>query len=143
MELGITKLGGKAHNVFFNVEAPVGPMCPNRLEDVMLVQYLFRKIGQAHIPADQPELAKKFAAQMPSGKFDMSTAECILGFQKYFGGIADGRISVARGAAYGNGTYTIWKMNFWVRSSFNRVSPRIHDFPDCPPLLKSMIPVLL
>jgi len=143
MELALTKFGGKAHNVFFNVEAPVGPKCINKSEDVMLVQYLFRKLGQARVPAANPALVQKMAGINPSGQFDQTTAECILGFQKHFGSIADGRVSVANGASYGGGAYTIWRMNFFVRSSFAGVWPRLHDFPDCPPMLKTLLPLLL
>src|SRR5262245_35158898 len=107
MELGITTINGKSNTVFFNVNAPVGPNCPNQMDDVMLVQFLFKKLAEANIPANGPELVKKMSAVTPNGTFDQATAESILGFQKHFGGVADGRISVARGASYGNGAFTI------------------------------------
>jgi hypothetical protein len=96
MDIGVTKLGGRGN---FNVQAPVGPRCVNSMEDVMLVQYLLKKLGQAGVPANGPALVQKMAAISPTGTFDQATADCILGFQKHFGGIADGRISVAQGAS--------------------------------------------
>src|SRR5262245_30009877 len=144
MDLGLSNArGGKSAFVFFNVQAPVGPCCPNTLDDVLLVQYLFRKLGQANIPANNSAFATQMSSIDPTGTFDQATADCILGFQKHFGGIADGCIRVAKGAWYRKGTFTIWKLNFWVRNMFSNIWPRIHDFTDCPPLLKSLVPMLL
>src|SRR5262245_59900408 len=110
MEMALSVIGSKSGFIFFNVSAAVGPNCPNQLDDVMLVQYFLRKLGQAAIPANNPQLVSKMVSIMPTGNIEQQTIECILAFQKHFGGIADGKINSARGVSYGSGTYTIWKL---------------------------------
>ena len=45
------KVGGRTSlPVLYNIERAVGPVCPNRREDVMLVQYMLRAFFSATMP---------------------------------------------------------------------------------------------
>ncbi|MCI0639306.1 MAG: peptidoglycan-binding protein [Gemmataceae bacterium] len=138
---------GKKACLFFNVDAHVGPNCQNKMDDVMLVQYLMRKLAEAGIPADNPAVRTTMSDVSPTGQFDATTGEGIRAFQEYmrgkFGGVVDGRVSPAKGPSYGNGVYTIYNLNCWMRGAFANVWPRLQDLGDCPGLLKNVIPMML
>ena len=134
-------LSGGNRGVVFNVDAPVGPGCPNKFEDVLLVQFLLKNMGDLFItPEDRRE---RFDKVTTSGSCDKATTDGILNAQEMFrdqtwGTIVDGKISVARGLSYGstNLHWTIVDLNLCVRAQdINRMWPCLGDFNYCPPLL--------
>lgn len=143
MDIALARMGGKNMGVFFNVEHPVGPNCPNVPEDVMLVQYLLRKLGQAMFPGDDPGLQARFSAVQATGDFDAATADSILRFQKRFTAVADGRVSPAKGISFGKGLYTIYELNYWMKDMYHGIWPRLQDLKDCPSYISMMMEFLL
>lgn len=144
MELALTMFGKVPSGVYFNVQAHVGQNKFNLFEDVMLVQYLFKKLAEAGVPPGNAELRTEMAAVKVTGAFDDATRDAILAFQKDRGYTPDGVVSPAKnGGGYGSGMYTIWLMNAFVRDSFPKVWPRLQDFADCPPTIKANVQVSL
>lgn len=144
MELALTMFGKVPAGVYFNVQAHVGANKFNLFEDVLLVQYFFRKLAEAGAPPGNAELRDTMAAVQATGIFDDLTKNAIVAFQKDRGYAPDGVISPAKnGGSYGSGAYTIWLMNGFVRSSFPMVWPRIQDFADCPPMIKANVQSVL
>ena len=133
--------------VFFNVESRVEKGVAASTEDVLLVQFLLRKIGDSALAMDTD---KKEAMRNvdPTGVCDDDTVNGITAFQrtiqqKFPGTIVDGKVSPARGYSYGRGVFTIVHMQVTIRRLFPKVWPRLHDFKDCPPILQARIPVVL
>lgn len=142
--------------LFFNVEWSVGKGGQNATEDVLLVQFLLRLIGEI-VPAGGPEGEKDLQIMrsvLCSGTCDQKTIDGIMAFQrdmrrKISSTIVDGRVSSANGYHYGSGVFTIVAMNGFIRENVPKVNgaptiwPRLQDFKDCPPALKTKISTLL
>lgn len=138
MEIGVTQTNNDlASQIFFNVSQAVGQGKSNLTEDVLLVQYFFRRMAASNVPTGPPELNAKMAAVQVTGVFDDLTKAAILEFQKRAGWTVDGIISPGKGGSYGYGVYTIWNMNSVVRGTIRNIWPRIQDLPDCPGVVKA------
>ena len=73
---------------------------------------------------------------------DRATIDAIRAFQED-ARVVDGRVSVARGFAYGGGLWTISLLNQILKSNFPNLWPRIQDFSDCPAELKVRVAALI
>ena len=138
-------------SLFFNVDTSVGNQGANsNPEDILLVQFLVRKVGETTGIGSgvTPERKARMSMVVPTGAIDPVTIDGIKAVQESMrelvaGTKVDGRVSVARNFAYGSGSYTIVSLNATVRKHFPRLWPRLHDFPDCPSLLKVRVPDVL
>ena len=126
---------------FYNVDSPVGAGSPNLPDDVALVRYLLRRIGEA------PDNTVAALAHLPIGTtYGPDLPVAILAFQQEVrrrGGncATDSKVNPAKGIGHGvtsaiTGTqYTIAHMN----STFRRRYPQQHDDiasdPRCPAIL--------
>ncbi|HVK09602.1 MAG TPA: hypothetical protein VM597_12565 [Gemmataceae bacterium] len=134
-------------SMFFNVDTSVGEGGSNASpEDILLVQFLVRKVGETVPPGAGVTLDRKARMmRVPqTGVKDPLTADGIRAVQesmrdKVPSTKVDGRVSVARGYKYGGGAFTIVSLNATVRAHFPRVWPRLQDFPDCPGLLRMRV----
>jgi hypothetical protein len=133
--------------VFFNVDGVVGaaPAANNR-EDVMLVQFILKSIGEK--PQDQmtPDEKAVFQAVNVTGVCDAATINAIKLVQRKKhsvnpGIVVDGRVSPARGGSYsyGGGVWTIAIINDLMQDKNTDVWPRIDLMPGCPPEVRSMV----
>ncbi len=134
--------------LYFNVEAPVGQGGANgSREDILLVQFLLRKVGDASVelPPHQRERMRNVA---PTGVCDPETIDGIRAAQEVIrdknpGNVVDGKVSSARTYQYGRGIYTIVSLQVTVRRKFPKEWPRLDEFPDCPPELKKRVAAVL
>lgn len=133
--------------MYLNVDTKVQKGAAASVEDVLLVQFLLRKIGDSALPMDTD---KKEAMRNvdPTGVCDDDTVNGITAFQRTIqqklpGTIVDGKVSSAHGYSYGRGVYTIVHLQVTLRRLFPKVWPRLQDFPDCPPVLKKRIAEVL
>src|SRR5262245_39916937 len=107
--------------VFFNIDASVGEKGANSsLEDILLVQFLLRKAGEAAGPVVAPDKKEVMLNVAPTGICDPETIQGIKAFQETMreripGTIVDKRVSPARGYQYGRGVFTIVSLNVTVR----------------------------
>src|SRR5262245_19751088 len=137
--------------IFFNIDASVGKNGSNgNSDDVLLVQFLLKKNGEL-VPGVTPEgaQANEVMKKVPlTGQIDQATIDGITAFQaarkrEYPGTIVDGRVSPATQYMYGGHFFTIAAMNGYIRKFAPQVWPRLHDFSDCPAILKVKIPQIL
>ena len=127
--------------VFFNVDAAVGPApAPNLPEDVMLVQFMIRLIG------DNPGgigtgATETFRQVNPTGIMDPQTLAAIKAIQTLEKKPADGRVSTAIGYKYGAVFYTIVDLNFSIRdrAKFFPTWPNLDRIGGCPPMLQMAV----
>jgi hypothetical protein len=129
--------------VFFNIDAHVGPGCPNKEIDVMLVQFLLKTMGSVPLPGSNlpTDLKGRMTQVRCDGKCDAYTCALILDYQKFLkteqpGIVADGKVSPSSGGVgYGTGPYTICTLNRNVKSRFMTLWPILGQMPNCPALL--------
>ena len=125
--------------IFLNVDSNVGRNLSAEPEDVLLVQFMLRKVGEVGstaFSADQLALLR----QVPlSGKVDNTTHDAIITWQTVGGDQVDGVISVARGYMWGPKRWTIAQMNATINNRFHDIYPNIDRIPGCPaPLAKAV-----
>ena len=134
--------------MFFNVDQSVGHLGANaRQEDILLVQFMIRKIAEVSPAAPTPEgqQRKLRALLVPlSGVCDEATIDGIRAWQEANqknnpGTVVDGLVNPARGYSYGPGFWTIVKLNASMRFYFRNVWPRLQDLPGCPPALAQRV----
>jgi hypothetical protein len=126
--------------MFFNVDSHVGPGCPNKLHDVMFVQFCFRTIGKVTLAGSTtpPDLRARMAVIRLDGTCDAHTSAIILDWQKYRkqskpGVTADGKVSPSSGGTnYGSGVYSIAELNMSLKRRFPDVWPMLGKMPECP-----------
>jgi hypothetical protein len=130
--------------MLFNVDAVVGNRGTNLPEDVYLVQFLLRKVGQ-RVPATRGvNRTPRYLAVPLSGRCDAATIDGIRASQEDMretmpGTVVDGRISPARSLYYGGGVWTIVALNGFIRAHCPEAWPRLQDFDDCPGPLKEAV----
>ncbi len=120
--------------IFFNVDGAVGANAPNaNADDVMLVQFLLRLIGDNPSGAASP-VTPTLKKVNPTGKMDQDTIAGITAIQTLAGLTPDGRVSVAKHYQYGTKFYTIVDLNFSIRSraKFNPTWPNLDKIAGCP-----------
>ena len=129
----------------FNVDSHVGPGCPNKIEDVLLVQFFLSETAGLAI---EPVLKSKLTKVPKSGTCDSATIDGIRAFQQSFhdrnpAQVVDGIVSPAKGASYGGGAWTIVLLNVNVRDANSGAWPRLQDYIGCPPILAARTQELL
>jgi hypothetical protein len=131
----------RALPVYFDVSDRVGLNCPNRRDDVMLVQYLLKKTYQASPPGRwQPVIPP--GGMRVDGRFGYLDLYLILHYQLESGlsgrgGYIDGIISPTRGqfTTSQHVQYTIIYLNLGLQAFFPQVHDDPRSDPDFPPHL--------
>ena len=128
---------------FYNLESAVGPGCPNRRSDVMLVQFFLHQIYGHPSKINKPAGPK---IQI-NGIFDGTTATWIKHYQNDLKGqgkpiFADGRVDRAKGEQYSFSSisktgYTITFMNFGHCERFRQEHNHLERHPLVPGELRS------
>ncbi|BDC53010.1 hypothetical protein F183_A53250 [Bryobacterales bacterium F-183] len=136
---------GDNKRFFWNLDGNVGPGCPNKIEDVQLVQLGF------HCKANNPKYpitpASKaiYSAVVPgapyTGGYNDPLSIAIRQFQKERGGPQDGRVSVISGSGMISD-----KLGFMMVALNNNISdcitnnwPFIDRHSQCPGALKAVV----
>ncbi len=143
-QLVVTKPSFPDLPVYFNVDREVGASpAANLTEDVLLVQFMFKVIGDSPQPGWPPGLLPAIKAVKVTGVIDTATVNAIRTLQSLDGPgtVADGRVSPTKGdgISYGSGFWTIAKLNNSVQRRFLDVWPRIDKIPGCPAGLKALV----
>jgi hypothetical protein len=139
-------LGPKDH-LIFNVDAPVG--LGSAGEDVFLVQFLIRSMAESSPASISPEIIARMKNVPLNGFADDDTVDGIMAVQERMqaknpGTIVDGRVSPARGEAYGPKEFwTIVTLNSTVRKNNLEKWPRLHEMKDCPDAVKNKVLVIV
>jgi hypothetical protein len=134
--------------LYFNVDTSVGQGGANSSrEDILLVQFLLRKVGDAspEVPPHRREVMRNVD---PTGVCDADTIAGIRAAQevmreRFPSTVVDGKVSTARTYEYGRGVYTIVSLQVTLRRKFPKEWPRLDEFADCPPELKTRVPKIL
>ena len=127
--------------LFLNVDASVGENAQNSsTEDVMLVQYLLRMLGE-HPAGRAHEIVPALLKVVPTGMMDADTIAAIRAMQSLTveGGRGDGKVSPAKDYSYGNNYYMICHLNAVARNRHKDLYPNLDHLPDCPPALREAI----
>ncbi len=135
--VGLASVGDETQ-LYYTVDAAVGPGCPNRRDDVLLVQYflraIFQGVGEAH---SEPIVA--------SGVADGATFQGILGFQNFgrnrgWNIATDGRVDAPAGrqnwGPASGAPYTIFYLNVGFAIARPNDWPDVGRAADCPPELR-------
>jgi hypothetical protein len=137
--------------VFFNVNGVVGAApASNKREDVLLVQFAFKVIGDNPIPGTGAVLLAAAKAVAVTGTIRLGfpvdpTINAIRVLQQDSktvnpGTVVDGRVSPAKaGYDYGAGVFTIVDLNNSLQLRHVDIWPRIDKIPGCPNELKQMV----
>lgn len=126
---------------YWNVDAHVGPGCPNKVDDVQLVQFGYWCMGNNSKTPGSPADRALFAAVVPGAIYTGSPSDpltlAIKRHQAMRGGTQDSRISPMQA----NQGY-----NWMISALSNNISnylatqwPRIDRHAKCPPALKPVI----
>jgi len=129
---------------FYNVDDAVGPGCPNKRTDIMLVQFFLHEI---YNHPSQKQNRPPGADIEISGDFDATTAQWILHFQNQVKRIgraifADGRVDHAKGEQYTRSSisqtqYTITHLNISYARRFRPQHNHLEKHPRVPGELKA------
>ena len=126
---------------YWTVETHVGPGCPNKVDDVQLVQFCYSCLAANPKTPVTPADRAIFAAVVPGAPYTGSQADpltiAIKLHQKQRGGTQDGRISPAQQTI----TYE-WMILSLSNNTSNYVGqiwPRIDLHPKCPATLKAIV----
>lgn len=133
----------------FNIDANVGVNCPNKLDDVQLVQFGYFAKGQA--PDTSPTLKALCAKVVPGAPYTGAPNDpltlVIKAHQAERGGTQDGHVSVLppNGATLsydGKHSFMILVLNNNMLDITKNDYPRIDKHPSCPSVLKQRVRML-
>ena len=128
---------------FWNIDANVGPGCPNKIEDVHLVQlaYASAAMNPALAPAERAVYAQVVVGAPYMGGANDPLTIAIRTHQKSRGGTQDGHVSpIGPSGSYGPMSYMLIPLNNNIRNSVsNPCWPRIDQHPKCSPILKEAV----
>jgi hypothetical protein len=130
--------GSTGPRFFFNLDGNVGPKCPNRPDDVQLVQLgyvAYAKNSKAQLTQAQRAL---FAKVVPGSPYTGAASDpltlAINEHEVLRGGPRDGHVSVARspGTYDATHTYIVIALNNNLRDTMLNDFPRIDKNAQCP-----------
>jgi hypothetical protein len=131
--------------VFFNVDGVVGAVpAENRREDVLLVQFLLKIIGDSPEATSDPAAVAACKQVKPTGVIDPATVAAITASQQSAkknnpNVVVDGRISPAKGGYSYGATWTVVRLNKSAQKRHKGNWPRIDKIPGCPDELKATV----
>ena len=100
--------------VVFNLNADVGRMAPNKLDDVELVRfgYFCMKNNPKSLLSMPPRHKAALQAMQPRGPYFADLQEVIDAHQEARGGTRDGKVSVGKGQIFHTGIYD--GVHMWI-----------------------------
>jgi hypothetical protein len=137
---------GNVDKFFFNISGNVGPNCPNKPEDVQLVQFAYFAMAQNKLPEIPPDLMAAAGAVVPGAPYSGSPNDpltiAIRADERARGGTQDGHISVVRGNLQtysADNFYLLVRLVNHIRKLLGKDFPRIDKHPKCPPQLAASV----
>lgn len=132
---------------FWNLDANVGIGCPNKPEDVQLVQLGYYCMATSTDPAVPVQLKPTFAAVVPGAPYSGNPTDpltrAIIAHQQTRGGTQDGHVSVISNTT---GTYDsaghqfmLVALDAQIRRQIPGDYPRIDKHAKCPPMLRAAV----
>jgi hypothetical protein len=115
----------------WNLTAPVGPMQPNKLDDVEYVRFAYFCLGQNPKSTSRLDLKAQIDQLALAGPFDQDLADLIRAHQSLRGGTQDGIVSVERISATSTNRELYDSAHAWMLSSLsnNIIDITIDIFP--------------
>jgi len=139
----IPGLFGPNHKFFWNIEAHVGPGCPNKTEDVHLVQlgYASGVLNAAVSYAESLIFRTVTPGAAYKGDANDPLTLAIKIHQRTRGGTQDGRVSpIGQTGNYGTHSWMLMPINNWIRNEItNGQWPRIDHHPKCTAVLRDAV----
>lgn len=141
----LDSIGGKKR-FFWNVDANVGALSPNKPEDVHLIQFGYSLMSR--LPTIDADLRVIYARVRVgvacTGREDDPLIQAIRAHQRKRGGTQDGHVSPIRaGGQYsdsdGPHTFMLTAINNNVFDSAPRVYPRLDLISGCPTLVSAAV----
>jgi len=134
-----------SNKFYWNIDANVGPGCPNKIEDVQLVQLGYLAMGQNPMLALPPEEKAAYLAVVPgatyNGAFSDPLSNAIRVHQKKRGGVQDGVVSSIKN---NSGLYSA-KLTWIMVALDNNIAdvlgggwPHVDRHPKCPTALRDV-----
>ena len=135
----------------FNLDANVGPGCPNRPDDVAFVQLGYYAVlrdptnATKMSAADRSAFAKIVPGAAYTGSAEDPLTRAISVHETSRGGTRDGHVSVARGSGFYDAAHTfiVVALNNALRDTLKGDYPRIDKHPQCPAVLRSTVVKIL
>ena len=132
---------------WWNVDAHVGPGCPNKLEDYQLVQLGYAsKAVDTQDTNSTPALRAIYAQVVPGSVYTGGASDpltvAIKAHQKHRGGTQDGKISPiqsASGTYDGQHLWLIMALNNCILDVIGTSWPRLDAHPKCPAGLRAAV----
>ena len=127
--------------LYWNVEAHVGPGCPNKVDDVQLVQFGYWCMGNnPKTPIGAADRAL-FAAIVPGAAYSGSASDAltlaIKRHQQLRGGVQDGKVSpMPPNQGY---NWIIAALSNNMSNYLSSVWPHIDKHAKCPPAVKALV----
>jgi len=133
------------YRFYWNIEAKVGPGCPNKTEDYQLVQLAFYCNATNPLAPPKPENKPIYDAVVPGAVYTGNPSDplsiAIKTKQKDHGGVQDGVVSLIHaGGTYAPGTpYVLVTLNNNIIDVLGDDWPWINRHPKCPAALKAAV----
>lgn len=131
---------------FWNIDSHVGPGCPNKADDVQLVQYGYycmarNPAGASLTPAEKAAYLAVVPGAGYSGAWNDPLTVAIKTHQAHRGGTQDGKVSPVpanSSGSYGPTTWMIVPLVNNIKDVNRQVWPNIHKGQNCPNALKTV-----
>lgn len=142
MASGILMNDGIKRRFFWNVDAHVGPGCPNRPDDVQLVQFAYYCMAQTpnglapFTPAEKAGIQAVVPGAQYTGAPTDPLTIAIKAHQRIRRGTQDGKVSPIQSASghYGGTmTWMVIPLNRNIMMLHGAHWPLLHRMPKCPP----------
>lgn len=132
-------LQGENKEFFWNVDAHVGPGCPNKPDDVNLVQMGFKAAGKRVTDPEAKAICNAVVLGAPyTGSPSDPLSVAIVYLQKRRKGLVDGRVSPCKqvgSIAQAIDLWTLAALIIHIRTELGRDWPHLDRWPGCPPAL--------
>ncbi len=131
---------------WWNVDSHVGPFCPNKIEDVQLVQLGYACKAASTKDTSPPAAKAIFAAVVPGALYTGAANDplsiAIRTHQKLKGGTQDGRVSPVQnstGSYDGENLWMIQGLDNCMLDVLKSAWPRLDKHPKCPGALRAVV----
>lgn len=129
---------------FWNVDAHVGPGCPNKPEDVQLVQFGYYCMARNPAANNTPQEKAAYKAVVPGAPYSGAANDpltiAIKTHQAVRGGTQDGRVSPIQNASgsYGEKSWMIIPLVNSIKDVNRQAWPNIQRAQKCPAALAAV-----
>ncbi len=133
---------GEHKELFWNVDAHVGPGCPNKPDDVNLVQLGFKAAGKRSPDPEAKTICNAVVLGAPyTGSPTDPLSLAIKYMQKRRGAAIDGRVSPCKQVGSMAQAIDLWMLTalvMHIRDELARNWPHLDRWPGCPPALAAV-----